>query len=88
MKSLAVNLPDDLYERAQRRAAEQGESLSQQVANYLERYAGGAAPEEENGQRECADAVSRLFAALDVGRNVVSVASWSREELYDRPVLH
>lgn len=34
----SFRIPQDLYEKAQRRAAERGESLSEAVRKFLERY--------------------------------------------------
>lgn len=34
----AVRVPDDLWRKAQERAAERGETLSQAIRRFLERY--------------------------------------------------
>lgn len=39
MKSRVVRVPDDLWKRAQERAAERGEHLSEAIRKFLERYA-------------------------------------------------
>jgi hypothetical protein len=39
MKSRVVRVSDDLWERAKRRADEKGETVSEAVRKFLERYA-------------------------------------------------
>lgn len=39
MKSRVVRVPDDLWERAKRRADERNETVSEAVRKFLERYA-------------------------------------------------
>ena len=79
MKSLTVAIRDDLYERAQRRAAARGTSLADFVVELVEHSAEGAAS-EATGDR------AALFAALDQGRNQAPVGPLNRNELYDRYV--
>ena len=39
MRSRVVRVPDDLWERAKRRADERNETVSEAVRKFLERYA-------------------------------------------------
>lgn len=89
MKTVTVQLPDEVYERAERRAAERGVSLPDEIAAYLRHFSEGAAPRlAANGDDERSVTVRQLFAALDAGRNVRSVSPVMRDEFYDRPILH
>ena len=87
MKTLTVMLPDEIYDRAERRAAERGASLPGEVADLVKQYT-EEHQQSVNGQDKTTADLGRLFAALDAGRNVVPVGSLSRNDLYDRPVLH
>ena len=80
MKSLTVAIRDDLYERAQRRAAARGTSLADFVVELVEHSEAGA-PAEVTCDR------AALLAALDKGRNHAPVGPMKRDELYDRDVL-
>jgi hypothetical protein len=44
MKTLAVQIPDEVYVRAEQRAAEQGSALAGEVAELVKRYGEGAGP--------------------------------------------
>jgi hypothetical protein len=89
VKDLVVHLPDDVYERAERRAGERGATLSSEVADFVKIYGeGAAAPSASNGAAGPGQALGGLFAALDAGRNDVTVGVLTRNELYDRPILH
>jgi hypothetical protein len=46
MKTLTVQLPDEVYDRAEKRAAEKGVSLGQEVVNLVVGFAGQG--DEEN----------------------------------------
>ncbi len=46
MKTLAVQLPDDVYVQAERRAAQQGAGLAGEVADLIKRYGEGAAADK------------------------------------------
>ena len=81
MRTLTVKIPDDVYERAERRAAELGASLDEYVVELVSHSNGRA----EAGPRRDSAA---LFAALDKGRNRIPVGRLNRDELYDRAVLH
>ena len=82
MKTLTVELSEDIYERAERRAAAHGTTLRQQATQLLRDFANSHADATISGGD-----VSRLFAALDTARNVKPVGSLRRDELYDRDVL-
>lgn len=89
MKSLTVQLPDDVYERAERRAAERGAVLPKEVADFVKRYGQDEGTAGVvNGEGIASAELRRLFAALDAARNVTSVGLLARGELYDRPILH
>lgn len=38
MKSRVIRMPDDLWDRAKKRADEKGETVSEAVRKFLERY--------------------------------------------------
>jgi hypothetical protein len=80
MKSLTIDLSDDVYERAQKRAAEQGASLPQEVAVLVERYgaANGASLEAARSR------MTQLFASVKGFRMTPKIA---REELHERGSL-
>ena len=84
MKTLTVELSEDIYERAERLAVAHGTTLGQQTTQLLREYADRQT--EAVGTVSGGD-VSRLFAALDKGRNVKPVGSLRRDELYDRDIL-
>ena len=89
MKSLTIHLPDEVIERAERCAAQRGAELSNEVAEFVMHYAEQTAAEPSgNGQKATDADRARLFAALDAGRNVIPVGALTRNELYDRRVLH
>jgi plasmid stability protein len=80
MRTLTVKLPDDVYERVERRAAERGTSLTDYVIELMK---------HSNGQpvAEARPDPAALLAALDKGRNRTAVGRLNRDELYDRAVL-
>ena len=83
MKTLTVELSEDVYERAERRATSLGATLGQQVVHLVREY-GELNDVAVAGQ--AAD-LAGLFAALDKARNVTPIGSLRREQLYDRDVL-
>ena len=94
MKSLTIQLSDDVYVRAERRASQRGSTLSGEVTELVKRYSEAedvavTAP-GINGESAARSAeVSRLLAALDnKGCNTQSVGPLRRNELYERPPLH
>ena len=89
MKSLTVQLPDDVVERAERCAAQRGAELTDEVADFVRHYGEPSATATTgNGKKATAADRCRLFAALDAGRNMIAVGALSPHELYDRRVLH
>ena len=90
MKSLTVQLPDDVYVRAERRAAQRGATLTGEVAELVKRYSEAEeVAQGMNGETALPSAdVSELFTALDRGRNTTSVGPLQRDQLYERPALH
>ena len=88
MKSLTVQLPDELYDRAERHAAARGATLHETVVEFVTRCYGG----EEETSATCdptprALDVSGLLNALDRGHNRTPLGRLNRDELYDREVL-
>lgn len=80
VKTLTLELSDDVYERAERHAERQGATLRGKIVELITRY---SAATESVASRD----IRALFAALDKGRNVKSAAPLNRDELYDRAVL-
>ena len=98
MKTLNVTIPDEVYERAERRAVAHGAKLPDEVAEFVRRYGAESATTRLTGRTsgESPDApvasqpetaLAKLFAALDKSRNDRSVGRLNRNELYDRAVL-
>ena len=88
MKSLTVQLPDKLYDRAERHAAERGATLHETVVEFVTRCYGA----EDDASATCDPAsraldVSGLLNALDRGHNRTPLGRLNRDELYDREVL-
>lgn len=80
MANLTVSIKDDIVRRARRRALDQGTSVNALVAAYLERYAGPDPAEEA------------LAAFLELADSAVAGSggpghTWTRGDLYDRPIL-
>ena len=82
MKTLTVELSEDVYERAERRATSCGATLGQQVVHLVREY--GEHTDATVGGR-AAD-LAGLFAALDKARNVTPIGALRREQLDDRDV--
>ena len=80
MKTLTVELSEEVYERAERRATSQGATLDQKVVHLVREYGDAA------DATRAAD-LTGLFAALDKARNETPIGSLRREQLYDRDVL-
>jgi hypothetical protein len=80
MKTLTLCVPDDLYERAERRAAERGETLAEFVGDLLKQSIG---PVVSDPRRELA----ALFAALNKRRARTLADSADREELSADPCI-
>ena len=88
MKTLTIELPDEVYDRAERRAASLGTSLGKEVVELLGHFAAVPNSEPTPSVEIVRAEVARLLAALDKARNVNSVGPLKRDELYDRNVLH
>jgi len=78
MKTLTLQLPDDVYERVRRRAAARGATLDQEVAELLERCAGAG---DETALADARARMEELFRTLTGFRMGPKTP---REELYDR----
>ena len=87
MKTLTIELPDDVYERAERRAAEIGTTLSREVTETVTRLgtntSAGIGATASTTEPPNAAAIARLLAASDKARNTESVGGLKRDELYD-----
>lgn len=81
MKTLTVEIPDKVYERAERRAAELGVSLREEIAELIERFGG------EEDEAVLADARSRMQEAFRTIKGFRGTPKIPREELYDRGSL-
>ena len=84
-KTLTIDLPEDVYTRAEHRAAQQGDTLPAKVVKLVEQYSECEPAANVNHTPETDS--FRLLAALNRGRNTTPVGRLNREELYDRAVL-
>ena len=82
MANLTVVIDDDVLLRARKRALDEGTSVNAVVRDQLEMYAGA-------DDEEAAAAMRRFLAAaaLSTAGSGPGGRTWTREELYDRPVL-
>jgi len=81
MKTLTLEVPDDVYERAERRAGDRGSSLSQETVEWLARYSGAADDQVLAAARA---RMQELFRTVKGFRMTLKI---SREELYERGSL-
>jgi hypothetical protein len=81
MKTLTVQLPDEVYDRAEKRAAEKGVSLGQEVVNLVVGFAGQG---DEENLRASRARMQELFSSVKGFRVTPKIA---REELYERGSL-
>ncbi len=81
MKTLILELPDDVYERAERRASDRGTSLRQEAAEWLEDYSGAA------DDRTLVAARTRMRELFRTVKGFRMTPKISREELYERRSL-
>ncbi len=81
MKTLTVQIPDDVYERVQRRAAARGATLDQEVVDLLE---GTQTEQEESRLAAARTCMSELFRTVRGFRMAPAIP---REELYERGSL-
>ena len=80
MANLTVSIDDDVIRRARLRALERGTSVNALVAAFLERYAG-----PDPGSEALAAFLDLAEAAG--GGSGEAGRTWTRDELYDRPIL-
>ena len=81
MKTLTVELPDELYERVERRATELGTSPGQEVLALLIRATGTADDQLLSAARTRMQELFRTVKGFRMGSKI------SREELYERGSL-
>jgi hypothetical protein len=81
MKTLTLELPDDVYERAERQAADRGSSLRREAMEWLERY--GEAVDDQ----ALAAVRARMQQLFQTVRGFRMTPKISREELYERGSL-
>ena len=81
MKNLTLEVPDDVYERAERRASDRGTSLRQETVEWLQRYSSAADDEALAAART---RMQELFRTVKGFRMTPKI---SREELYERGSL-
>ena len=80
MKTLTVQIPDDVYERVERRAAARGATVHQEVVQLLERHA-------EQDEAKLAAARTRMAELFRTVRGFRMAPAIPREELYERGSL-
>jgi hypothetical protein len=78
MKTLTIEIPDDIYERAERRASEHGSTVSQEVVELLERCTGTV------DERTLAAARARMAELFRTVKGFRMEPKIPREELYER----
>lgn len=81
MKTLTLELPDDVYERAERRASDRGSSLRQEAAEWLERY---SVTNDDEARAAARTRMRELFRSVRGFRMSPKIG---REELYERGSL-
>ena len=79
MANLTIAVDDDLLRRARILALEQGRSVNALLREYLESFAGKTSVHERAIQG--LDTIAERTPSGSAGQR------WTREELYDRPVL-
>ena len=89
MKTVTIDVPDDVYQRAELRAAELGTTVIREITEAVQRLGanGSMQPGAEVSTPQTLN-LAQLFAALDKARNTESVSGLKRDELYDRDILH
>lgn len=81
MKTLTLEIPDDVYERAERHAAARGTSLHQEASAFLAQF--GAATDDQR----LAAARARMQELFRSVRGFRLAPKIPREELYERGSL-
>lgn len=84
MKTITLAIEDDLYRRAERKAAEKKSSLSALVQGALASLVGKEESDFERLKREEGELRAKLFAG---GGGLSASENLSREELHDRHAL-
>src|SRR5437762_576086 len=86
MKPLTVHLPDDVYERAERRAVDRGGTLPAEAAELIKRYSEGNGEGVANGCRETMrqgesskDARSEVFQELAAVAEECRLPNWDSQ---------
>ena len=81
MKILTLELPDDVYERAERCASDRGTSLKQEAVEWLAHFSGAA---DDQALVAARTQMRELFRTVKGFRMTPKI---SREELYERGSL-
>lgn len=81
MKTLTIELPDDIYERAERRAAELGSSLTKELMEMAGRLGSST---DDDALHVARQGMQELFGAI---RGAHLSPKIPREELYERGTL-
>jgi hypothetical protein len=81
MKTLTLELPDDVYERAERLAGDRGSSLRQEAVKWLAHFSGAA---DDQAQAAARTRMQELFRTVKGFRMTPKI---SREDLYERGSL-
>ena len=81
MKTLTLELPDEVYERAERRASDRGTSLGQEAVEWLAQFSGAA------DDQAVAAARTRMQNLFQTVKGFRMTPKLSREELYERDSL-
>jgi hypothetical protein len=84
MKTITLAIEDDLYRRAERKAAEKKSSLSALLQGALASLVGKEESDFERLKREEDELRTKLFTA---GGGLSASENLSREELHDRHAL-
>ena len=90
MKTLTVNIPDDLYQNAELHAAKVGSTLSHQVVKWMTEFVRRDAKETIGTTSEASPSSSNVFALLDCldkAQNTRPIGQLRRDDLYDRNIV-
>ncbi len=82
MKTLTLEVPDDVYERAERRAAELGSSLQEECVELVARLSAEQDNNQLTSQRTQLEELFRSTQGFRMGSKI------PREELYERGRVH
>jgi hypothetical protein len=78
MVRLTIALEDEILERAETKAQQQGTSLAEVLRNYLESYAG------IQRERDRQEATKTLLDLSSTAQSGSGGRKWTRDELYER----